>query len=58
VPVQENKGLLGVFLGYCNNIYAYKIFDITNDKVIISRTVDFYEKNFPLIFILTKTSPI
>eukprot|EP00833_Pecoramyces_ruminatium_P008463 jgi/Orpsp1_1/1182495/evm.model.c7180000081509.1 len=28
----ENNALPGVFLGYCQNPNAYKIFDITNDK--------------------------
>jgi len=54
----ENKGLPGIFLGYCNNTNAYKIFNITNDKVVISRTVDFYE-NLPANFYFNKfPSPI
>ena len=48
------KGLPGIFIGYCNNPEAYKIFDITNNKVVISRTVDFYEDS-PANFYFNKT---
>ena len=33
----------GIFLGYSNNITAYKIFDLTNNKIVNSRTVEFLE---------------
>eukprot|EP00833_Pecoramyces_ruminatium_P011250 jgi/Orpsp1_1/1185282/evm.model.c7180000093072.1 len=47
----ENNSLPGIFLGYTENPYTYKIYDITNKKSITSRAVEFYENepgNFPL----------
>lgn len=39
----DNNSLSGIFLGYSN--YGYKIFDITNNKIILSRSVDFFEND-------------
>jgi len=50
----ENNGLPGIFLGYCKNSNASKIFDITNNKVIISRTVNFFE-HLPANFYFNNT---
>lgn len=50
----EDSGLPGIFIGYCRNPKAYKIFDVTNNKVVISRTVDFFEKQ-PADFYFDKT---
>jgi len=38
-----NTSLPGIFLGYDTNPTAYRIFDITNNKVVISRSVVFFE---------------
>jgi len=35
----------GTFLGYSENPSAYKILDITTNKIILSRTVAFFESN-------------
>jgi len=39
----DDNTLPGFFLGYSENPYAYKILDITNNTVIISRKVEFFE---------------
>lgn len=39
----ENNAMPGIFIGYCKNPKAYKIFDITNNKIVISRVVEFFE---------------
>jgi len=39
----ENNASPGIFLGYCQNPKAYKIFDIKKEKVIIARVVEFFE---------------
>jgi len=39
----ENTASPGIFIGYCNNPTAFKIFDINNKRVIYSRVVEFYE---------------
>jgi len=38
-----NSALPGIFLGYDNNPSAFRIYDITNNKVVISRAVVFFE---------------
>lgn len=43
----EPRGRPGVFLGYPPGIKGYKIYDIENKKIIVSRDVRFYENNFP-----------
>ena len=48
----ENNALPGIFLGYSNN--GYKILDITNNKIIYSRSVDFFENDIGPFF---NTSP-
>ena len=40
----SNSSLPGIFLGYDNNNpSAYRVYDITNNKVVISRSVVFFE---------------
>ena len=39
----DNNAMPGIFLGYSYNPTAYKILDIHNNKIILSRTVDFFE---------------
>jgi len=39
----QNNSSPGIFLGYADNPTAYKILDITNNKIIISRNVEFFE---------------
>ena len=39
----DNSASPGIFIGYCPNPTAYKIFDIAKNKIIISRVVEFYE---------------
>ena len=38
-----NSALPEIFLGYDNNPSAFRIYDITNNKVVISRAVVFFE---------------
>ena len=40
----SNSALPGIFIGYDQNPSAYKIHDITNNKVILSRSVVFFEE--------------
>jgi len=39
----DNNSHPGIFLGYSENTKAYKILDIINRKIILSRTVEFLE---------------
>eukprot|EP00833_Pecoramyces_ruminatium_P015816 jgi/Orpsp1_1/1189848/evm.model.d7180000074941.1 len=39
----SNSALPGIFIGYDINPAAYKIYDTTNNKIILSRSVVFYE---------------
>jgi len=39
----DNNSHPGIFLGYSENTKAYKILDIINHKIILSRTVEFLE---------------
>jgi len=39
----ENNSLSGIFLGYSNNPSAYKILDISNNKIVLFRKVEFFE---------------
>ena len=39
----SNSTLPGIFLGYDNNPTAFKIYDTTNNKIVISRSVVFFE---------------
>ena len=39
----DNSASLGIFIGYCQNPNAYKIFDVTKNKIVFSRVVEFYE---------------
>jgi len=49
----ENNSLPGIFLGYSDNPSAYKILDISNNKIVFSRTVEFFEHT-PGNFFLNK----
>ena len=56
-PYQQKfstSGSPGIFIGYCQNHSAYKIFDIVNNKVLISRSIEFFE-NSPANFYFDKT---
>lgn len=39
-----------VFLGYATSRKTYKVYDVENDRVFITRDLLFYENEFPLIF--------
>jgi len=39
----DNNASPGIFLGYSENPKTYKILDIINNKIIFSRTVEFFE---------------
>jgi len=39
----SNSALPGIFIGYDQNPSAYRVYDITNNKVILSRSVVFFE---------------
>ncbi|ORX44052.1 hypothetical protein BCR36DRAFT_236361, partial [Piromyces finnis] len=39
----SNFTLPGIFLGYDHNSSAFRIFDFTNNKIVISRSVEFFE---------------
>ena len=39
----QNNSSPGIFLGYIDNPTAYKILNKTNNKIIISRNVEFFE---------------
>ena len=39
----QNTFLLGIFIGYDSNPRAYGIYDINNNKVVISRSVVFFK---------------
>jgi len=39
----DNNAHPGVFIGYCNNTNAYKIFDLIYNKIVTARTVEFME---------------
>ena len=41
----QNYASPGIFLGYSNNPTAYKILDISSNKIILSRNVEFFESN-------------
>jgi len=41
----DNNTKPGIFLGYSENPSAYKILDITTNKIILSRSVAFFESN-------------
>ena len=43
----EARGRPGIFLGYPQGTKGYKIFDIKNKKIIVSRDVRFHENQFP-----------
>ena len=42
----DNNTFPEIFLGYSQNPSAYKIYDTINKKIILSRTVEFFE-NYP-----------
>lgn len=39
----DNSASQGIFIGYTQNPNAYRIFDVTKNKIVISREVNFYE---------------
>ena len=41
----QNNSSPGIFLGYSDNPRAYKILDTSNNKIILSRSVEFFESN-------------
>jgi len=41
----DNNTKPGIFLGYSENLSAYKILDITNNKTILSRSFGFFKSN-------------
>jgi len=41
----NNNAAPGIFLGYSENPTGYKILDTTNNKIILSRNVEFFESN-------------
>eukprot|EP00833_Pecoramyces_ruminatium_P003860 jgi/Orpsp1_1/1177892/evm.model.c7180000063232.1 len=41
----QNNASPGIFLGYTENPTGYKILDITTNKIILSRNVEFFETN-------------
>ncbi|XP_076952355.1 uncharacterized protein LOC143626062 [Bidens hawaiensis] len=43
----EERGRPGIFLGYPPDTKGYKIFDLKNEKIIVSRDVKFVENTFP-----------
>ncbi|XP_076888387.1 uncharacterized protein LOC143538804 [Bidens hawaiensis] len=43
----EERGRPGIFLGYPPGTKGYKIYDIQNKKITISRHVTFHENDFP-----------
>ena len=52
----ENGASSGIFLGYCQEPYTYKIFDISKNKIIKARTVEFFEEE-PANFYFNKQLP-
>ncbi|GAA0146465.1 transmembrane signal receptor [Lithospermum erythrorhizon] len=52
----DMRALLGVFLGYPMGQKAYKIFDLINRKVVVSRDLKFYEHLFPYSPLFPKSS--
>jgi len=44
----ENTTADGIFIGYCRNPTAFKIFDINKNKVVISRVVEFLKMNLEI----------
>ena len=38
-----NSALPGIFLGYDSNPSAYRIYDVNNNKIILSRSIVFFE---------------
>ena len=53
----DNNTLPGIFLGYSQNTPAYKIYDTTNKKIILSCTVEFFE-NYPCNNYINFCSPL
>ena len=45
-----------IFLGYPNGQKGYKVYDIEDEKVFVSRDVSFFEDNFPFQFQLVSNS--
>ncbi|XP_076949064.1 uncharacterized protein LOC143621579 [Bidens hawaiensis] len=43
----EERGIPGIFLGYPRGTKGYKIYDVKNGKMIVSRDVRFVENTFP-----------
>jgi len=41
----DNNASPGIFLGYSDNPTGYKILDVSNNKIILSRNVEFFESN-------------
>ncbi|KAK9053678.1 hypothetical protein SSX86_024752 [Deinandra increscens subsp. villosa] len=47
----ELRGRPGVFLGYPPGSKGYKIFDLENRKIVVSRDTKFHENNFPFLVV-------
>jgi len=41
----DNNSLPGIFLGYSDNPLAFKILDVSNNKIVLSRSVIFFEQS-------------
>lgn len=50
----EMRGRPGVFMGYPPGIKGYKVYDIQNAKMIVSRDVNFCEGDFPFTHVGSK----
>ncbi|KAK1412293.1 hypothetical protein QVD17_33424 [Tagetes erecta] len=50
----EQRGRVGVFLGYPPGTKGYKVFDAQHNKIVLSRDVKFFEKVFPFTKVDTR----
>lgn len=42
----EDRAVIGIFIGYCSDAKAYRIYLLDSGKVLISRDVKFVESEF------------